>query len=366
MKISDLPPELLQFIVSLLSPKDICRVRLTCSELRDVCDLETVWTKLCLRHHGMLLPVKDEFSPKAFYQKILHKYGPAIGYWQEMDNGHYGGLLKAHFTESNTTFKLIKLKPEYSDLSEDLILEEWISITLEKGNISIKSENLENAIDNFLFEDGGLSLTISHQSLIGHWSQWSTVTGKFNLQKVLTPEWISKYHGDHSSGNPQLNALAPGIFKGEYGSHGVELIHLLDGQGVKVTGDDNVPFNKVTFRVTFGQKMNIPVEMQTNLHHLIKVTENKNDFENYMVPPGEQDDDDLTYDFQIPPSMYCEGDITWDKCRGRWLGEAQVAGSNYHHPSFIPANFILFNEDEFAVMFLGLNCISMYKRVKSI
>ena len=27
---------------------------------------------------------------------------------------------------------------------------------------------------------------------------------------------------------------------------------------------------------------------------------------------------------------------------------------------------LVFNEDEFAVMFLGLNCISMYKRVKSI
>ena len=99
---------------------------------------------------------------------------------------------------------------------------------------------------------------------------------KSKLQRVLTPEWIRKYHGRHSSGNLQLNSLAPGIFKGEYGGHGVELIHLLDGQGVKVTGDDNVPFNKVTFRVTFGAKIDIPVEMQNNVNHLIEITESNN------------------------------------------------------------------------------------------
>ena len=184
------------------------------------------------------------------------------------------------------------------------------------------------------------------------------------MQRVLTPEWIRKYHGEHSSGNPQLNTLAPGIFKGEYGGHGVELIHVLDGQGVKITGDNNVPFNKVTFRVTNGQKMDIPVEVQSNLDQLTKITASNN-FENYIVPPGEHNND-LTYDFAVPNAMYMVGDLKHNKCLGRWFGEAQIASTNYQNPSFIPCNFILFNEDEFAVMFLGIHVMAMYHRVKSI
>ena len=353
MKLTDLPPELLHVIVSLLSPEDLCHVRETCSELRDVCDLETVWTKLCFDHHGLLLPVQDQFSPKAFYQKILHKYAPAIGYWQQMDNGHNGGLLKAYFTESNTTIKIVKLVPEPRNIYNDLIMEEWISITLDAGNVQIKSDNSENG-EVYFDKDLGLSLETYHGS---------AVTRKSKMQRVLTPEWISKYHGEHKSGNPQLSTLAPGMFKGEYRSHGVELIHVRDGQGVKITGDDNVPFNKITFRVTNGQKMDFPAEMQTNLDDLIKISESNN-FENYIVPPGEHDDD-LKYDFAVPHSVEIEGDLKHDKCLGRWLGEAQIAWPNYRNPSFIPAHFILFNEDEFAVMFLGINCVLMYHRVKS-
>ena len=363
MKILDLPPELLQVIVSLLSPKDICHVRETCSAMRDVCDLETVWAKLCFNHHCVLLPVKEQFSHRAFYQKILHKYAPAIGYWQQMDNGHHGGILKVHFTKSNTTIKIVKLESDESDVHNDLIVKEWISITLNDGNVLIERDRENNKLTSYFSCE---KLSLPEINLVISLTDRSHIMRKSKIQRVLTPEWIRKYHGQHSSGSSQLNALAPGIFKGEYGGHGVELIHLLDGQGVKVTGDDNVPFNKVTFRVTFGQKIDIPVEMQNNVNRLNEITASNN-IENYIVTPGDGEfENDLHYDFLVPHSMYMEGDLPHDKCLGRWLGEAQIAQTNYQNPSFIPAHFILFNEDEFAVMFLGLNCISMYHRVKSI
>ena len=365
MKIINLPPELLQVIVSLLSPKDICHVRETCSAIKDICDLETVWAKLCFDHHSVRLPVKEQFSPKAFYQKILHKYAPAIGYWQQMDNGHHGGLLKVHFTESNTTIKIVKLEPDESDVRNDLIVKKWISITLNDGNVLIERERESNelTLPEIVYCE---KLSLPEISLVISLTNGSPFMRKSKIQRVLTPEWIRKYHGQHSSGSPQLNALAPGIFKGEYGGHGVELIHLLDGQGVKVTGDDNVPFNKVTFRVTFGQKLDIPVEMQSNVNSLNEITASNN-IENYIVTPGDGEfENDLHYDFIVPHSMYMEGDFTKDKCLGRWLGEAQIASTNYQNPSFIPAHFILFNENEFAVMFLELYLVSMYHRVKTL
>ena len=190
MKFLDLPPELLQVIVSLLSPKDLCCVRETCSELRDVCDLEAVWTKLSLHQHGVLLPIKDNFTPIAFYQKILHKYAPIIGYWQQMNNGHHGGLFKAYFTDLNTTIKVIKLEPDSRDILKDLNIVELISITWDGGDISIKSDNVKSARVCFPDMDMGLSLEGSH-------TEGSTDTRKIKMQRVLNPEWISKYHNDH-------------------------------------------------------------------------------------------------------------------------------------------------------------------------
>ena len=105
----------------------------------------------------------------------------------------------------------------------------------DEGNVLIKSDKIENGAVHFPDKDMGLSLVMDHGSAVT----------RSKMQRVLTPEWIRKYHGEHSSGNPQLNTLAPGIFKGEYGGHGVELIHVLDGQGVKITGDNNAQWGGI-------------------------------------------------------------------------------------------------------------------------
>ena len=44
----------------------------------------------------------------------------------------------------------------------------------------------------------------------------------------------------------------------------MELVHFKDGQGVKITGDPNVPFNQITFRVTNRDRVDFPPEIQSN------------------------------------------------------------------------------------------------------
>ena len=58
--------------------------------------------------------------------------------------------------------------------------------------------------------------------------------------------------------------------------------------------------------------------------------------------------------------------IRWTTCKGRWLAEAQIASHMFQDPQLIEANFILFSEDEFAVMFLDLNSVSLFHRVKNL
>ena len=39
-----LAPEILERVAALLDIKDLCSLRQTCSYLRDICDLESIWT----------------------------------------------------------------------------------------------------------------------------------------------------------------------------------------------------------------------------------------------------------------------------------------------------------------------------------
>ena len=64
--------------------------------------------------------------------------------------------------------------------------------------------------------------------------------------------------------------MSPGLFQASYGPHGMELIrlelppdHSLKGaRGVKVIGDPNVPFDKITFEILDGRCLDIPSEVQ--------------------------------------------------------------------------------------------------------
>ena len=46
--------------------------------------------------------------------------------------------------------------------------------------------------------------------------------------------------------------------------------------------------------------------------------------------------------------------------------KCQIAGAGYTDPEMIPGNFIMFNENLFAVLFLELNSLSLYVRVKEL
>ena len=94
----------------------------------------------------------------------------------------------------------------------------------------------------------------------------------FALQRLLTSDWAHHYHGHHRSGSLLLASVPPGLFRGYYGGHGVEVVHVQDGQGVKVTGDRNVPCNEISFRVTQGDPVHIPLEEQATTEAVIRAT----------------------------------------------------------------------------------------------
>ena len=339
------PPEILQKISKFLTDQELCHLRVTCSYLKDVCDQESLWIEKCHREYGIIVTLVDKigktFSPRTFYQTFLHFYKDLLGFWQGK-NHWVGRLMFVRF-----------VKEDKSIVFEEFKKPENVFVPVPKKvlwRITFEENVVKNASGIVRGED--------------------TVDPTFNFLKisncdlyycpVLTPSWISFHHKEHFSNNQKLSSLS-GLFKGTYGPHGIEFIHLKDGQGVKVAGDPNVPYNQVTFRVTHGQMLDIPLDLHSTVDGVLKATE---DFEQFMV---DEDSTEEEYKFQMPQDMFEMDDderslLQKKTCVGRWAAEAQVAGHGFTHPSFIPANFILFSEDEFAVMVLDLQCTSLYHR----
>jgi len=176
--------------------------------------------------------------------------------------------------------------------------------------------------------------------------------------------WYKRFNVDFNSQNK--NPLAEGLFKGDYGPHGVELVHLqvpenriIGLKGTKVTGDPNVPFDKITFEVDEDRCLNIPEDVQQSCTSIIQFLQN---------PQYISYQEGLKLNFRLPE--HCHGAENFPEslthCKGRWSCKCQIAGNGFTDPEMIPGNFIMFNENLFAVLFLELNSLSMYVRVKEL
>merc|ERR1711915_1151502 len=157
-----------------------------------------------------------------------------------------------------------------------------------------------------------------------------------------------------------MGPIQSGTFIGSYGPHGTEVIELTVNRNIvgtvgrKLTGDPNVPFGKVTFELLQEECLNIPLDLQSSIQHLSDFMEN---------PVLLDYQGGLKMEFQVPDDCFERRTIPHKFCLGRWSCKCQVARHGFLEPSFIPGNFILFSEDEFAVLFLDLSSISLFRRV---
>ena len=200
-------------------------------------------------------------------------------------------------------------------------------------------------------------------------------TGQFRFQALFSPTWMEKYHGNFSSGSSILTRIRPGVFQAQYGAHGLELVHYRDGQGVKITGDPNVPFNAITFRVTSRDRVDFPPEIQSDIGRLQAATEDFGQFcvDDSQVRVKRQRERELMFSFeelkfplQLPDYMYLRGDLPRSRSQylGTWTAEGHIAEHGFTNDSFIPANFVLINEDKFGVAFLEFHDMMVFSRIE--
>lgn len=156
--------------------------------------------------------------------------------------------------------------------------------------------------------------------------------------------------------------IQPGIFKGTYGTHGLELIQLeyIDNctklRASKLSGDPNVPSGQVTFEVVLQYSMVLTAQQQASISSLDAIEVRASDIL-YSVPTTPQP-------FLVPVGCHERFLEIPKTCIARYHGLGQVAGHGYTNPSFSRGHWVVFNEDLFGFLWLELLSLSMYHRVK--
>jgi len=376
-----LPPEIIVRIFAMVGPADLCVLRRVCSTWRDLVDEEIIWISRAKEDYNISILSSSEISSKSIYQKLLCPYGHLTGVWQRTNLNLYGELMEVRYDQETAAIEFENLRPGH-DVYQDLTRQKFLTIT----PTSLKNHDFLTCNEEVVLKckEEGYQLVVAIPSLKDMASspkEWRELLEEFRktdstrktegavmkfvsvyhnralyvYKRVLTPEWSLDLHNKFTSGCPILSEIPAGVFKGDYGGNGIHLVHLRDGQGVKLTGDPNVPFNQVTFRTTSPVRMNLSLETQRSLRLVMEATASHS-----SQTPGPAAD---RYKFVVPDGVTQRPLITWKECMGRWAAEAQIASHMFRDPKFIPANLIVFSEDQFAVMFLDLKSISMFHRV---
>ena len=180
--------------------------------------------------------------------------------------------------------------------------------------------------------------------------------------------------------------IKPGIFKGTYGSHGMEMIEI-DYKGekfltaVKLTSSvSNVPENKITFTADLLKSIILTKDQQTELN--CSALEKETYFAYFPFELNSMENQEAKQPFVLPPGIFNPLTDVWidanaqypngtegpklgfEKCLWRFLGEGQIANVDFDEPQRILVHVVIFNEDCFAVLYLRYNTLCIYSRVK--
>jgi len=393
-----LPPETLIRIFLQLPVDDCLNFAKTCKVINKTSDIELLWVKKICQDFKISADIYSgkysSHSARNFYRHILYKYGKLLGLWQVTTYGPSGGLLQCVF--DNWTLKLIEWFPPDFEIKEAmrphvfLILElfkdqfcnfrmpycEWNSITNSHDQLTI---NLRNELICHI------DFPTSRKSSLAQMSEESApyyVQNFLNKSQIgpcgigLERVEIEKLYPTNNV-NLKQRPIRPGIFKGYYEPHGIELIAVYYPdestlKAVKLSGDHNVPMNKVTFTADLKKGIILSKEEQEGMDceeleakrypFYFDYSKMQEMIQPFVMP--ENIDADPSYKPENIGTDECDIKFNYEYCLHRFLGEGQVASANYQDPDMIPAHIVIFDDDTLGCIWLQFNSIGIYCRVK--
>uniref|UniRef100_I3MIQ3 F-box only protein 31 n=1 Tax=Ictidomys tridecemlineatus TaxID=43179 RepID=I3MIQ3_ICTTR len=431
-----LPPELLVEIFASLPGTDLPSLAQVCTKFRRILHTDTIWRRRCREEYGVCENLRKleitGVSCRDVYAKLLHRYRHILGLWQP-DIGPYGGLLNV-VVDGLFIIGWMYLPPHDPHVDDPMRfkplfrvhLMERKSATVEcmyghkgphNGHIQIvKKDEFStkcNQTDHHRMSGG-------RQEEFRTWlrEEWGrTLEDIFHehMQELILMKFIYTSQYDNCLTYRRIylppsrpdDLIKPGLFKGTYGSHGLEIVmlsfHGRCARGTKITGDPNIPAGQQTVEIDLRHRIQLPdVENLRNFNELSRLVlevreqvrqeqQQQQDGEGPAPPqeplsargppgaPAEEGGDPRGgaaaaeqpaqsgqgQPFVLPVGVSSRNEDYPRTCRMCFYGTGLIAGHGFTSPERTPGVFVLFDEDRFGFVWLELKSFSLYSRVQA-
>ncbi|XP_021326366.2 F-box only protein 31 isoform X2 [Danio rerio] len=420
----DLPPELLVEIFASLPGIALPNLALVCKKFRQILNTETIWRRRCTEEFGMRDDLRKMeivgISSRDLYVKLLHPYRHILGLWQP-DIGPYGGLLNV-VVDGLFIIGWMYLPPHDPRVEDPMRRRPLFRIhmweknkaTVEcmyghkgphKGDIqTVKKDEFStkcNQTDHHRMPGG-------RQEEFRTWleEEWGrTLEDIFHehMQELILMKFIYTSQYDNCLTYRRIylppclpsDLLQPGLFKGTYGSHGLEIImlsfHGSKAKATKLTGDPNVPAGQLTLEIDLQRPVRLPdLEQQRSMEELSRLVlgvheevqrasqsqgvqaeaaESEVEASDSAPPAGAEDEEPAaaaapkTQAFVLPLGVMARNEVYPRTCKMCFYGTGLIAGHGFTSPERTPGLFILFDDDRFGFIWLELKSFSLYSRL---
>uniref|UniRef100_A0A671Y8I7 F-box protein 31 n=1 Tax=Sparus aurata TaxID=8175 RepID=A0A671Y8I7_SPAAU len=443
----ELPPELLVEIFSLLPGTAMPNVALVCKKFKQILHTETIWRRRCMEEFGMkddlrkmevggvssrdlyvkrvnprvksgrfmkLLPDYEHMDYRDVYTHLLHPYRHILGLWQP-DIGPYGGLLNV-VVDGLFIIGWMYLPPHDPRVEDPMRRRPLFRIhmwetkkaTVEcmyghkgphKGDIQTgKKDEFStkcNQTDHHRMPGG-------RQEEFRTWleEEWGRTLEEIfheHMQELILMKFIYTSQYDNCLTYRRIylpptmpsDLLQPGLFKGTYGSHGLEIVmlsfHETSARATKLTGDPNVPAGQLTLDVDLSRPVVLPdLEQQRNIEELSRLVlgvheEVQREAEQRAKgveadhgacsdscqpdPSSTSTNVDEAKPFVLPLGVTARNEVYPRTCRKCFYGTGLIAGHGFTSPERTPGLFVLFDQDRFGFIWLELKSFSLYSRL---
>ncbi|XP_019749567.1 F-box only protein 31 isoform X2 [Hippocampus comes] len=430
--LSELPPELLVEIFSLLPGTALPNVALVCKTFRQILNTETIWRRRCMEEFHMKEDLRKMevggVSSRDLYVKLLHPYRHILGLWQP-DIGPYGGLLNV-VVDGLFIIGWMYLPPHDPRVEDPMRRRPLFRIhmwetkkaTVEcmyghkgphKGDIqTVRKDEFStkcNQTDHHRMPGG-------RQEEFRTWleEEWGRTLEEIfheHMQELILMKFIYTSQYDNCLTYRRIylppampsDLIQPGLFKGTYGSHGLEIVmlsfHRTSARATKLTGDPNVPAGQLTLDIDLSQPLVLPdLEHQRNIEELSRlvlgvheqvqrqvregtpatvrapaegapgdanVAEADHGVGSNGCQPGPSADTcpSESQPFVLPLGVMARNEVYPRTCRKCFYGTGLIAGHGFTSPERTPGLFVLFDQDRFGFIWLELKSFSLYIRL---
>ncbi|XP_015223625.2 F-box only protein 31 isoform X1 [Lepisosteus oculatus] len=462
----DLPPELLVEIFASLPGTTLPNLALVCKKFRHILNTETIWRRRCTEEFGMLedlrkvevvgmssrelyvkrinprvksgrfmklLPDYEHMDYRDIYIRLLHPYRHILGLWQP-DIGPYGGLLNV-VVDGLFIIGWMYLPPHDPRVDDPMRRRPLFRIhmwennkaTVEcmyghkgphKGDIqTVKKDEFStkcNQTDHHRMSGG-------RQEEFRTWleEEWGrTLEDIFHehMQELILMKFIYTSQYDNCLTYRRIylpppqpsDLLRPGLFKGTYGSHGLEIVmlsfHGNSAKGTKLTGDPNVPAGQLTLDIDLSRPIQLPdLEKQRSVEELSRLVMGEHEqvqreraqgeergpqagrgrreqgaeggagggdpgdepppAEGGAAPQVPSGQGSEPQPFVLPLGVMARTEVYPRTCRMCFYGTGLIAGHGFTSPERTPGMFVLFDDDRFGFIWLELKSFSLYSRI---